>query len=100
MEQLVADGAAVARVELEFHHRRPATWSHCLSLVLRRLDIGGVHGRVSLADDAAWGEDATEVGDFVSADGDVGGGEVLPDILGAFGAGNRYDVEWLSQQPC
>jgi hypothetical protein len=43
--------------------------------------VGGVLRRVAFPDNAAWGEDLREVGDFVGADGDVGSGEILQPAL-------------------
>jgi hypothetical protein len=60
----------------------------------------GMCRRVSFTDNAARREDISEVGDFICADGNVGRGEIFPNVFGAFGAWDRHDVEWLCQQPC
>src|SRR3981189_1424394 len=62
-------------------------------------DGAGVCSGVALSHDPPGREYVTQISNFVDADCDRGGREILPDVGNALGSRNRYHVQRLCQQP-
>src|ERR1700732_2587663 len=62
-------------------------------------DSAGVRRGVALSHDPPGREYVTQISNFVDADCDRSGREILPDVRNALSSRNRYHIQRLCQQP-